>query len=312
MNEIDVIRTNHLVDPHMHIWGWEVPVYLFLGGLAAGVMIATALLNLSRPANERSAALRWLPFAAPVALSLGMGALFLDLEHKAYVWRFYLALKLSSPMSWGAWILLAIYPATLLLGLLSLQDRDLERLQRWLPGPLNGWTRSLRTWAVARERTIRRLNVGLGIALGVYTGVLLGAMGARAPWNSALLGPLFLTSGASAGAAFLLLFPLGEHERQELSKWDRLAILVEVALIALYLVGLLNGSAQAQAGAQLLLGGSYTAQFWSLVVVAGLAVPWFLEFFEARKHIRPTLAAPALVLMGGLALRWILVAAGQA
>jgi formate-dependent nitrite reductase membrane component NrfD len=137
-------------------------------------------------------------------------------------------------------------------------------------------------------------------------------MGARAPWNSALLGPLFLTSGASAGAAFLLLFPLGESERHELSKWDRLAIMVEVALIALYLVGLLNGSAQAQAGAQLLLGGRYTAQFWSLVVVAGLAVPWFLEFFEARKHIRPTLAAPALVLLGGLALRWILVAAGQA
>lgn len=312
MNEIDVIRTNHLVDPHLHIWGWEVPVYLFLGGLAAGVMIATALLAAGKPLRERSTALRWLPFAAPVALSLGMGALFLDLEHKAYVWRFYAALRLTSPMSWGAWILLGIYPATLLLGLAGLTDQDMPRLQRFLPGPLSRWAANIQVWAQKREPVIRSVNVVLGLGLGVYTGVLLGAMGARPVWNSALLGPLFLTSGASAGAAFMLLFRLAEHERSELARWDRVAILVELGLIALFLIGLLNGSAQAQAGAGQLLGGRFTAQFWALVVVAGLAVPWFLEAFEAKKHIRPTLAAPLLVLVGGLSLRWILVAAGQA
>lgn len=312
MNEIEVIRTNHLVDPHLHIWGWEVPVYLFLGGLAAGVMIATALIAASKPLRERSTALRWLPFAAPVALSLGMGALFLDLEHKAYVWRFYAAVRLTSPMSWGAWILLGIYPATLLLGLASLTDQDFTRLQRALPGPLSRWARGVQGWAQQREQAVRRANVVLGLGLGVYTGVLLGAMGARAVWNSALLGPLFLTSGASAGAAFLLLFRLDEQERQELARWDRMAILAELGLLALFLVGLMNGSAQAQAGAGQLLGGRFTAQFWALVVIAGLAVPWFLEAFEARKHIRPTMAAPLLVLAGGLSLRWILVAAGQA
>ena len=44
------------------------------------------------------------------AISLGMLALFLDLEHKLYVWRLYLTFKPLSPMSWGAWILMLVYP----------------------------------------------------------------------------------------------------------------------------------------------------------------------------------------------------------
>ena len=34
-------------------------------------------------------------------------------------------------------------------------------------------------------------NVVLGVALGIYTGILLNTMVARPLWNSAILGPLF-------------------------------------------------------------------------------------------------------------------------
>ena len=44
-------------DPH--IWGWEIPVYLFLGGLSAGLMIIAALVP-----KKESMAVRLLPFAA--------------------------------------------------------------------------------------------------------------------------------------------------------------------------------------------------------------------------------------------------------
>jgi hypothetical protein len=53
-------------------------------------------------------------------LTLGMLALFLDLEYKTHVWRLYTTFEPLSPMSWGAWILLLVYPAlvaNLLLGL---------------------------------------------------------------------------------------------------------------------------------------------------------------------------------------------------
>ncbi|HET7824792.1 MAG TPA: NrfD/PsrC family molybdoenzyme membrane anchor subunit, partial [Anaeromyxobacter sp.] len=89
MNEIDVARHSPLIDPQLHVWGWEIPAYLFLGGMAAGVMILGAALWMRR--EDRSAAARWLAFAAPVLVSLGMGALFLDLANKLHVWRFYLA-----------------------------------------------------------------------------------------------------------------------------------------------------------------------------------------------------------------------------
>jgi hypothetical protein len=110
VTELEVARHSHLVDPTLHVWGWEIPVYLFLGGMAAGVMVLTTLL-LARP-GERSRALRWLPFAAPLLVTVGMGALFLDLEHKLFVWRFYLAFRWTSPMSWGSWILLVVYPVS--------------------------------------------------------------------------------------------------------------------------------------------------------------------------------------------------------
>jgi hypothetical protein len=37
--ELTVSRHNPLVDPHLHIWEWQIPVYLFFGGLVAGLMI---------------------------------------------------------------------------------------------------------------------------------------------------------------------------------------------------------------------------------------------------------------------------------
>jgi formate-dependent nitrite reductase membrane component NrfD len=307
MNELDIARHSRFVDPQLHVWGWEIPVYLFLGGMAAGAMILTALMS-ARP--ERSRASRWLPLVAPILVSVGMGALFLDLANKLHAWRFYLAFRWTSPMSWGAWILVIVYPVTILQGLAALEPDQAEGLAAQA-GKLAGLVRRGRAFAAPREATLRRWAIGAGIALGVYTGILLSTLGARALWGSALLGPLFLVSGLSTGAALLMLLRVTAEERHFLARWDLLAIGLEVVLLALFLVGLAAGDRQSQGAAALLLGGRFTAQFWALVVIAGLAVPALLEVLEARLHLRASWIAPALVLVGGLSLRWILVAAGQ-
>lgn len=311
MNEIDVARHSLMIDPHLHIWGWEIPVYLFLGGMAAGLMILTSLLGMRK--DERSAAARWLGFAAPALVSVGMGALFLDLAYKVHVWRFFLAFRWTSPMSWGAWILLLVYPVTLLValaGLTEAQAGKVEALARRLGlGPA---TRAARAFAERHAVGLRWTNLAVGAGLGVYTGILLSTLGARALWSSALLGPLFLVSGLSTGAAFLMLFRLSSEERHFATRWDLLAIGLEVLLLVLLLVGLVTGGAAGKEAAGLLLGGPFTAPFWALVVIAGLALPLALEVLESRLHYRTTVVTPALVLLGGLALRWILVAAGQA
>ena len=310
MTEIDVARHSLQIDPVLHVWGWEIPVYLFLGGMAAGTMILSALLALRK--GERSPAARWLAFAAPVLISVGMGALFLDLSHKLFVWRFYLALRWTSPMSWGAWILVVAYPVTLLFGLASLSEAQFEGVMgKCRVAAVGRAVRRARAFALVQARRLAWWNLGTGVALGVYTGILLSTLGARALWNSALLGPLFLVSGLSTGAALLMLFRVNDDERHFLVRWDVLAIGIEFALILLFLVGLTTSSAAGREAAGLLLGGPYTAQFWTLVVIGGLLVPALLETLESKLHYRVTAMAPLLVLAGGFALRWIFVAAGQ-
>ncbi len=308
MNELDIARHSRFVDPQLHVWGWEIPVYLFLGGMAAGTLFLATLLN-ARP-GARSRVVRWLPFLAPVLLGGGMLALFLDLSNKLHVLRFYLAFRWTSPMSWGAWILLVVIPIAIVYGAATLADEDVDGVAARLPA-LAGVLRTLRGFALRHVRGLRMASVVAAVGLGGYTGVLLSALGARALWGSALLGPLFLVSGISSGAAAVMLLRVTPEERAFLARADVHAMWLEVALILFFLVGLSTGGAESRAAAELVLGGPFTAPFWSLVVVAGLVVPSAMELLERRLHLAATTVAPALVLAGGFALRWILVAAGQ-
>jgi formate-dependent nitrite reductase membrane component NrfD len=309
MIEFDSFRHNPLIDPHLHIWGWQIPAYLFLGGLTAGIMIVTGLIGRRVPLERQSRWMRWMPFAAPLLLSAGMLALFLDLENKVHVFRFYTAFRLTSPMSWGSWILLLIYPATLLLGLARLHDRELTRIECAL---VHVNLEPLASFARRQVHRLERANVILGIALGGYTGILIGTLGARAVWSSVVLGPLFLISGISTGAALVMLFPIEDEEHRVIRRWDMAAIGVEALLLALFFISLIaNGGERGRDAAALFFGGAYTATFWSLVVMAGLALPLSMELIESRRHLRATALVPLLLLIGGFALRWILVMAGQ-
>ncbi len=307
--EIDFGRHNPGVDPGLELWGWEIPVYLFLGGIVAGLMVVPALLEL-RGRKPEGAGLRMAPWLAAVLLSLGMGALFLDLGHKLYVWRFYLAFRPTSPMSWGSWILLLVYPVLVLQGL-GTADEHGRRFLRTLAGPLSGLVDRLTALADGWRRPVLTASVVLGAGLGVYTGLLLGTTPARMLWNSALLGPLFLTSGLSAGAALLLLLPLTTEERHAVARFDMGAMGTELVLLKLYLTGLATGGEPQRIAASTLLGGEWAPQFWALVVFAGLGAPLALDAAELRRHRPFTRLAPVLVLVGGFSLRAVLVAAGQ-
>jgi len=309
MQEMTTTRTNHSVDPVLQIWHGEIPLYLFLGGVVAGIMVLTGLWFLLRPGAERSRALSLLPWASPVLLSVGMLFLWLDLEHPFNAWRFYLAFKVGSPMSWGAWILVLIYPAAVLLAWAG--SPELVR-QRWLKrlSAVPQLSR-LDNWATANVKSLAVTNAVMGAGLGIYTGVLLGTMVARPLWNSAILGPLFLVSGLSTGVAFMLLYRVADHERVLLSKLDMGFITVELALIALWLVGLASGGAAARAAVAQFFGGPYTAAFWTLVIAVGLVAPLVGEWIELRHKLVPGRATAILVLVGGFALRWIVVFAGQ-
>ena len=90
MHEVVMIRNSSHIDPSLHIWGWEIPVYLFLGGLTAGLMILVSIFALQngKSSNPMSRWVRWSTFVAPAVLSLGMVALMLDLSYKPHIFRF--------------------------------------------------------------------------------------------------------------------------------------------------------------------------------------------------------------------------------
>ncbi|MDF1564420.1 MAG: polysulfide reductase NrfD [Deltaproteobacteria bacterium] len=314
--EIFSTRTNAGVDPTLHVWGWEIPVYLFFGGLVAGVMILLSALELRGHLNPKlkdEGRLRFMPWAAVALLSLGMLSLFIDLSNRLNVFRFYTALRLTSPMSWGSWLLLLVYPALIGLGLGTLEHAERRKLNRLARhAGLRGFLIELSRWTRAHRPLILRANLVVGIGLGVYTGVLLGTLVARPLWNSALLGPLFLVSGLSTGAALLMLVrPSRKASAHLLARLDLLAIAAELVLLALYLIGGSMSLAATESATALFLGGEWTPWFWSLVVVGGLIIPAMLELTELRYGLSTTSWSPVLILIGGLALRAILVAAGQ-
>ena len=85
MNEITITRNNYLIDPTLSVWGWEIPIYLFLGGMVAGMMLISGYFLFSGRYKETNCSCYYLPLMSFVLLTLGMVALFLDLEHKLYV-----------------------------------------------------------------------------------------------------------------------------------------------------------------------------------------------------------------------------------
>jgi len=96
-----------------------------------------------------------------------------------------------------------------------------------------------------------------------------------------------------------------------LVRWDLLAIMAELFFIALMLISFAGGNATAQMAGDNLLGGKWTALFWSVVVMGGLIVPLIMEVVELRRGFHLALVTPALILVGGVALRAILLTSGQ-
>ncbi|MFO0754947.1 MAG: NrfD/PsrC family molybdoenzyme membrane anchor subunit [Byssovorax sp.] len=302
--EIDSTRGG-LLAAGERFWDWEIPVYLFLGGLVAGLMLAACAVILAFGRERVTRAMRLGLAAAPVLLGLGMGALFLDLTLKTHVFRFYLTLRPSSPMSLGSWVLLLVFPAQALLalalpfeGLAAL----LDRVPRIAP---------LRRFAEAQLPKLAWAGLILGVALGVYTGVLLSATVAHPLWSSGALGFLFLASGTSTGVAALMLAERDHRAHGLLARADMALIALELATLVLWLVGLSTQSEIYHRAAMLVLSGPYAPAFLGVVVFGGLLVPLVLEALALRGRAIASRAVPALVIAGGLVLRFVVVFAGQ-
>ena len=302
-------RANPKVDPALGIWSWEIPIYLFVGGMTAGILFFASLMILLGREDATRFVTRKLPLLAPIVLSLGMLMLFLDLEHKLYVWRFYTSFQPTSPMSWGSWVLIFVYPATVLMILTYIREG-----YPWLAGLLERvpYGKELVDLSERWRRPIAWGSIILAVFLGIYTGILLSAFSARPFWNTGVLGPLFLTSGLASAAALAVI---GGSKTDEGRLFIRILaglIILETLFIALLMINLATGNAIQQQALSQIIDGPFAMKFWIGDVLLGLLIPLVLALIAFRMPSRALLIIPALlVLTGGYMLRDVTVKVGQ-
>lgn len=293
------------IDPYLEVWHFPISLYLFLGGMAAGIIFFASLFTILGKENKVKTAIKPAMIIVLFALSIGLIALFYDLTHKLYVWRLYTTLRVESPMSWGAWVLLLITIGSFL-WVFSYYS---EILPKW--SIKKGWLKTLEQYLIKNRKQLAIILLPLSVILGIYTGILLSAFNARPLWNNAILGPLFLVSGLSTGAACIILFSRDHKERKLFSKIDLALIIIELALIAHMLMGMYAGSAVQLEALDILIRGEYTVMFFVFVIILGLIFPALLESIELLGFKVPVAIPAILILIGGLIFRMVMIEAGQ-
>jgi formate-dependent nitrite reductase membrane component NrfD len=308
-------------------WGLPVILYLFLAGVGAGAMTVSASVLLRGGGGGfgggHFALARYGAMIAPIPVMVGSGLLIFELgSFEAGDWfkwiNLYMTINLS-PMSIGTW-LLTLFIGVSILYAYCFVSKDAA------PGDKLDGLRKTMAW----------IGVPLGISVAVYTGILLGAMPSRPFWNSPVLALLFLVSSISTGVACIILVRAllhgrdGDAESQRsyldsgylLTASDVLLIGFELMVVFLFIMYayLTVGSVREAVGI-ILPGGGMAALFWIWFVIVGLALPALVEL----RYVLPRLlyhreykvsrvvdvAVPALVLIGGFMLRYVVVVAGQ-
>lgn len=289
--------------PH---WTWYIIPYFFIGGLAGGAYFLAATLEwFGRPADRPVIRTGYYVGAAG-AIASGL-LLTLDLGRPLRFWHMLfqsenfptLMFKSWSPISFGAWGLM-IFGAFATLSALGAMHEE-GRLQ----APV---FRALHTGLIAKF--VAAIGGLGGFFVAGYTGVLL-AVTNRPIWaDSPWLGALFLVSGASTGAATLILLAPRRGATEQSLHWlhgfDTRALLVELVVLGAFLVSLgnVNKVWLGVWGAVLLLG----------VLGAGILMPLGLHWKPATfggLATRPAVNAARLVLVGGLLLRVAMILASE-
>ena len=285
--------------PH---WQWLIVLYFFIGGLAGGSYFIAALIDFfGRPQDRPFARLGYL-VAFPAVVLSGI-LLIVDLTLPLRFWHMLIEsntgqpmLKLYSPMSLGSWALLAFGFFAFLSFLAALGDA--------------GWGPGRRLHVLRPPGIVGTIVAALGAALGFfvagYTGVLLSVSNQPVWSDTWALGGLFLASGLSVAAATLVL--LGRRRidtlttELKLSSADRIFIVLELLLLAAFFVTL--GT----------LAGRLFAPRWIVLwvlVALGTLVPLVMRRAPGRGVLGSPVLAAFLVVLGGLALRIVVVFGAQ-
>ena len=283
-------------------WGHWIVAYFYLGGIAAGAFAASSLIRLFGVDDDRRLARIGDLMATPLVALCG-AFLVVDLGRPERFWHMLIQsetfrpmFKWWSPMSSGSWGLSAFGAFAGLAFASAVADRG------WLgPGRSRGILGVFERGPVGKVVAAGGLLSAL--YLGSYTGSLLTATNQPGWARSTWLSPLFLASSMSTGAAALGLAGMftraDEHAIRRVDTLDGLSALLELAMLAAFASSF---DRREWVGIFSTMPGALIPAF---VVPVGLVVPLILRRSHGR---RAQVAAGLLILAGGLALRYAVVA----
>ncbi len=303
--------------------GAFVPLYLFFGGLTAGIVIVAVLADLVSIRSNRFQPLSKVAAYAGV-VTLALAGLFLTIHlgkpERGLAFPLYFTNR-DSWMTWGGWIVGIASPVVVLYAAL------------WYfgVGPI-------------LRRLIGIIALPLIGTMALYTGWLLSNAGFVPLWSPQYLPRIFLNSGlttglAAAGLVLLFAWPFLRQRGEDpdprvIIRWLSVAVVVfilfELYEIYAFMTHLKAGGAEhtafgrvipprgAEQAYEYVTQGALAPWFWWGVIATGLAIPLFISAVEFATGLfeRPWFKAVAttkfaLILIGGVILRFVIVWGGE-
>ncbi len=272
---------------HHEAMGALVVVYFFLSGLGAGAFLTAAACRifggLKYAKVEKISAI-----AAPILLVPGLLCLLFDLGQPLRFFNLLFYFNPSSVASWGVWLINIFMGLSVLYAFLHIIGR------------------------AGNVKPLIYVGSVVALAVGLYSGMLLYQMRGHELWHSALIPPIFLASAIASGLAVVLLLSgsAGSDATRTLSKALAVAVGIDLVLALTELLTLLWSSGGKAEAANVILSGGYGVLFIGIYLILGLVIP--LAVLARQRPARAVqVTAAILVLVGTLAMRYVIVIGGQ-
>ncbi len=294
---------------HQEVWGWQIATYLFLGGLGGATFAIGAILHLFEGCDRKM-------LSIAVLSSIGflvLGTVFLLADMLQPLKAVY---ALTNPRSWIFWgvVFINFYFLAAIVYVIPLLEEwpKLLPIINKIPHPILGLLEKFNRLAALG-------GSAAGFLITIYTGLLISAAPAISFWNTPALPLLFVFSGFSTGAAYLLLLStISKNDdawkiSEKLEQLDAILIVSELIVLGAYFNFALFLPTGARESAEYLF---HSPLFIVGFFIAGLVIPLAVEtygiFFATHSKKSKSLLtfASILVLFGGYLLRLYVLNAG--
>lgn len=284
---VSILAVPDYVNTPVLAYDWMVAAYFFLGGLGAGAFVFAVVAEHWKKSLQPLA--RVPALVSPVALTVGLLILLLDLGQPFRAYKLFTSFQPTSALSWGVWFLNIFFALSV-----------------------------LHAWCLLKGRAELAKKVGIAgipfaILVAMYTGVLLTQAPGRPLWHSALVPPLFVNGALVSGIAVAMLASAGKVDRAIRVKLGRVLaglVALELAFIAVELISLFYAGGESAAVARGLMSGTFGFLFLGVEVGLGVVLPVCILMRSKGSAAAQSVAA-ALVLLGVLTMRFVVVIGGQ-